>query len=97
MFRRDDEKPVRGFIGQQNDAFRICREHGRRAAFHQHLQLLFGLASGLDLALDLPCVQKRCLAAADHLVNEQAHAEKCGEDQDVARDSGRRKPVETVE
>src|ERR1700722_7132494 len=94
---RNDEQPVRSFISKQNNPFRIGREYSGGAAFDKHLQLLFRIAPGFDLTLDLDRVLRRAPAAADHLINEEPHAEKRGEDQNVSRDSSGEVPVEAVE
>ncbi len=91
------EKAVRGIVGQQHAAFGIGGENGRGTALDQNLELLFGVAARLHFALELGDVLRRGLAVANDLVDEQAHAEEGGEDENVAGDAGLGKPIEAVE
>ena len=81
----------------KHGAVGIGREDGHRAAVHQHLQLFFGRAASLALRFDLIQMPESGLAAADHFVDEEPHAEERGEDQNIARDAGAGAPVEGVE
>jgi hypothetical protein len=66
----NNQHTVRGLIGHQHAAIRVCRDDGCRAAFDQNPQLLFGVASRVPLMLDFMKMLQRKLPVAVHLANE---------------------------
>ncbi len=81
----------------KHGAVGIGRKDSDRAAVHQHLQLFLGRAASLALGFDLIQMPKSRLAAADHFVDEEPHAEERRENQNIARDAGAGTPVKGIE
>jgi hypothetical protein len=93
----ESKQTVRRIVGLQDQALGIGCKDGHWAAIHQHLQLLLGRSPGFTFRFNLFQMDESGLAAADHFKDEEPHAEKRGENENIARDAGAGPPVERIE